>query len=42
MCSYSAINRIPMAANAELLEGVLKQGIYDGKPFEGFVISDYD
>lgn len=42
MCSYSAINRIPMASNAELLEGVLKDGLYDGKPFYGFVISDYD
>ena len=42
MCSYSAINRIPMAANAELLEGVLKDGIYNNKPFNGFIISDYD
>ena len=42
MCSYSAVNTIPMAGNAELLQGVLKDGIYDGKGFDGFVISDYD
>ncbi len=42
MCSYSAVNRIPMAGNAELLDGVLKNGIFEGKPFDGFVISDYD
>ena len=38
MCSYSAVNRIPMSINAELVEGVLKE---EAK-FDGFVISDYD
>ncbi len=42
MCSYSAVNYIPMAANGFLLNGVLKEGLLDGKPFHGFVISDYD
>ena len=31
-----------MAANAELLDGILKDGIYSDKPFNGFIISDYD
>ncbi len=42
MCSYSGINRIPMAANAELIDGVLKGGLLGSRPFDGFVISDYD
>lgn len=42
MCSYSAINRLPMAMDSELLDGVLKNGIVSDKPFDGFIISDYD
>ena len=30
MCSYSAVNFIPMAANSFLLNGVLKEGLLDG------------
>jgi beta-glucosidase-like glycosyl hydrolase len=42
MVSYSAVNNICMSINAPLLQGVLKDGIFDGRPFEGFAISDYD
>ena len=42
MCSYSGINLLPMATNSFLLTGLLKEGLYNGKPFHGFVISDYD
>ena len=42
MVSYSAINNIAMSINGALIDGVLKNGIYDGVPFEGFAISDYD
>jgi beta-glucosidase len=37
MCSYSAINGIPMSMNAHPLTGILK----DKMKFDGFVISDY-
>ena len=42
MCSYSAVNFLPMASNSFLLNGILKEGLLDGHPFNGFVISDYD
>ena len=42
MASYSAINDIAMSANAAMLTGILKEGMVDGVPFEGFVISDYN
>ena len=42
MVSYSAINDICMSINAPMLTGVLKEGLWDGVPFEGFLISDYD
>ncbi|KAL4441671.1 hypothetical protein ABPG74_021603 [Tetrahymena malaccensis] len=38
MCSYSAINSIPMAINADLLQNVLKEK----EGFSGFIISDYN
>ena len=41
MCSYSAVNLIPMVSNWFLLNGILKEGLLDGHPFNGFVISDY-
>ena len=31
-----------MSMNAPVLTGILKEGLYDGMPFEGFVISDYN
>ena len=31
-----------MSINAPMLTGVLKEGLWDGVPFEGFIISDYD
>lgn len=43
MVSYSSINKIPMAINGAMVEGVLKEGLIQGeKPFTGFAISDYD
>lgn len=44
MVSYSSINKIPMAINSVLLDGVLKQGqLLENEPaFDGFLISDYD
>jgi beta-glucosidase-like glycosyl hydrolase len=36
MVSYSAINDISMSINGVAITGILKQGIYDGKKFEGF------
>lgn len=42
MVSYSAINDICMSINAPMLTGILKEGMIDGVPFEGFLISDYD
>lgn len=38
MCSYSAVNSIPMAINGDLLQGILKER----EGFGGFVISDYN
>ena len=42
MASYSGVNQIPMSINSPLVTGVLKNGLYDGNKFDGFVISDYD
>jgi beta-glucosidase-like glycosyl hydrolase len=42
MCSYQAVNRIPMSINAMLVSDVLKGGYKTGQGFDGFVISDYD
>ena len=36
MCSYNAVNGVPMCANSELLESTLRQGW----GFKGFVVSD--
>ena len=38
MCSYSSVNRIHMAINADLLQRELKEK----EGFEGFIISDYN
>ena len=38
MCSYSAMNGIPMSINPGVLTSMLK----DKEGFDGFIISDYD
>lgn len=38
MCSYSAVNSIPMAINGDLLLNILREK----EGFNGFLISDYN
>lgn len=41
MVSYSGINDQPMSTNKLFLTDLLKQGELNGKPFTGFLVSDY-